>query len=89
MLVRDLDTNQIKLAAIFIDPWKCIVKEEVFNVPENVFFAKNCDIIMPVGKDCTNMYSHDKMCTKGFSIIVNQNVGSDLKSCIDDPYRDA
>ena len=61
MLVRDIGTNQIKLAAIFIDPWKCILKEKEFDVPENVFFAKNSDIIMPVGKNCINMYSHDKI----------------------------
>ena len=72
MLVRDIGTNQIKLAAIFIDPWKCIVKEEVFNVPENVFFAKNCDIIMPVGKNCTNMYSHDKI--KSVFIMPSMNL---------------
>ena len=36
---------------IFIDPWKDIVLQEPFDLPENVFVVKNSNISLPSSQD--------------------------------------
>ena len=48
MLVKNRETQKIKLRAIFIDPWKDIDLTKPFDEPENIFQVKSGNIDIPL-----------------------------------------
>ena len=67
LLVKNREMNKMKLLMIFIDPWKDIYNDEIFDVPENIFFVKNSNILFPRSTDDREkklpfcMYTSDKI----------------------------
>ena len=57
MLVRKPSTKEIKLAAIFIDPWKDIDFDHEFDCSENIFEFKHSDIKLPLGNEISCLSS--------------------------------
>ena len=45
---RKNEEEQIKLVAIFIDPWKQVDFQCEFDMPENIFQVKDSDIALPL-----------------------------------------
>ena len=59
--MKDLKTNEVNLAIIFIDPWKHIDRNKPFDVPENVFVVGNSRIKIPEDRSSPNKFSYDKI----------------------------
>ena len=48
MLVKNRATQQVKIMAIFIDPWKDVDYKIPFDQPENILEVKDCEFQLPI-----------------------------------------